>query len=80
MGTLSPYPWDLSLSGNNGSLQMHTAVASCLPLVGSKRHPVFCEEGRIVPVPPLPQLSRRSGRVPAEPYPPLSCNQYHRTM
>jgi hypothetical protein len=31
-----------------------------------------CEEGRILPVPPLPQLSRRSGRVPAEPCPPLS--------
>ena len=32
-----------------------------------------CEEGRILPAPPLPQLSRRSGRVPAEPCPPLSC-------
>src|SRR4051794_15099805 len=34
-----------------------------LPLVG----PEACEEGRAMPAPPLPGLSRRSGRIPAEP-------------
>ena len=34
--------------------------------------------GEHYPPPPFPQLSRRSGRIPALPYPPPSCDQYSR--
>ena len=76
-GTPSPYPWDLSLSGNNGSLDENPCCI--LPPVDPVRTaPQFARRDGLIPVPPLPQLSRRSGRVPAEPYPPLSCDQYYR--
>ena len=54
MGTLSPNPWDLPLSRQNGD---------------------FCL-GRPLTAPPFRPLGRRSGRIPASPYPPPRCVQY----
>ena len=54
MGTLSPIPWDLPLSRQNGGLRL----------------------GRPLTAPPFRPLGRRSGRIPAWPYPPPSCVQY----
>lgn len=47
MGTLSPNPWDLPLSRQNGGFRL----------------------GRLVTAPPFRSLGRRSGRIPAWPYP-----------
>jgi hypothetical protein len=45
-GTPSPYPWDLSLSGNNGSLDANPCCI--LPPVGPAPNGThICEEGRI---------------------------------
>ena len=54
MGTLSPNPWDLPLSRQNGGFRL----------------------GRPVTAPPFRPLGRRSGRIPALPYPPPRCVQY----
>jgi hypothetical protein len=54
MGTPSPCPWDLSLSG---------------------KHRVALTGRRTAPS--CPHLKRRSGRVPALPYPPFRLAQYH---
>jgi len=57
MGTLSPNPWDLPLSRQNGSFRL----------------------GRPVTAPPFRPLDRRSGRIPAWPYPPPRYVQYKTT-
>jgi hypothetical protein len=65
MGTLSPYPWDLTHYGIHG-LRIRPRTEHVSADGGNGQ----------CPLPPWLQLSRRSGRIPALPYPPLSCNQY----
>jgi len=77
LGTLSPNPWDLSLCGKNGRWALSRLDPVRLPLVGAGR-PANSVGRRASPSPPFPRLSRRSGRIPALPYPPLSCDQYSR--
>jgi hypothetical protein len=73
MGTLSPYPWDLTLYGKNGRF------GSLVRLRRSARPLQQTAWGDgAYPSPPFPRLSRRSGRIPALPYPPLSSDQYSR--
>jgi hypothetical protein len=71
-GRRPPTPGIYRFGATMARLRSRPSAASSLRWSAPNGNP-SCEEGRMLPVPPLPQLSRRSGRVPAEPCPPLSC-------
>src|ERR1039458_3933286 len=86
-----PHPTTITLTSrfNNSSCSLWVSmlyVQSGPPL----SRPVFDRDklriggsdfdpGRPKPPPPFRRLSRRSGRIPAEPYPPLKCLYCSRT-
>jgi len=76
MGTLSPYPWDLSLCGKNGRFRFPKIGALSASRWSAPTIAQIAWGDGPCPSPPFPRLSRRSGRIPALPYPPPSCDQY----
>ena len=68
--------WDYNVAGT--AFEQLTGKAIFRALAEDLATPLQFED--FTPPPPLPRLSRRSGRIPAEPCPPLSCGQYRRRM